>query len=481
MSTARRSSALVRRAMAPATLFGAGYGVSWVQHREESACQLASAAVLKGFAGMSEAARQLAKSMPAELTWPREQLAKAAQSELRVLVDAVEMCSEKGCDSTILHAAALERLCLFAKEDPMGLAVGGLGTDPFRDLLRAIDTSASKMNGPACADHLVQLASALRSLIEAHGSAWGKDATPDGVVHLAHISMVATSWLADLLHNRKVGSLPCRLSLEEEQAAIKDLTYVWQSLQQLPTSSRLGAGKLSEGQEAYKDLKARFSSLQAWKQPPSADMLRPMEEALPSKLRTSIAAAMAGRGMGWFSYSGGMPPAPPTANPTTPTTPPAAAPTTSTPTTPPTPAPTESMADLEEATTAVEELKSSVVGKSDVVAAAASKDATPDDAKQTTNKSWQRVAVELAAAGILVFAGVVVLSDDGFGILQSVRLVPTKPGRNELRSEVIRRAVNAEDLAARDTLTNFERESVLVTGPTEFENMTDSFVEIRDV
>lgn len=329
MLTSLRSSVrLVRRTSVPAAAFAGGYGICWVQGREENAGQLLACTVAGCWVGVANGLRLLGTQLPENLSWPREQLLQVKASELRVLANVVTSCEQRGLDSAPLRRLALRQLCVHAEEDPRGEAVSGLDADGggLPALAAHLDKAASALAaaGPPGPEQLPLLALALNAVVVAGGPMWQKELTLDGVQHLAHAAMVGSTWLAASLRQRSMQaklalaessaaddaagvpvSLPAKmpalqlaadLSEEDEVVAIENLAAVWEALGQLPAQARVGRrpgrGRSSEAEELHQDMKVRFATLQAEEKLPAPDTLRPLKDALPMPLQRTIAAAL---------------------------------------------------------------------------------------------------------------------------------------------------------------------------------------------
>lgn len=323
MAGALRWTRYLARLKVPAAAFGTGYGCCWAQSREETAPQLLACAVARSWVGLATSLRLLGRSLPESATWPREKLAQVEIHELRLLAAIVAACAARGLDSALLRRIALWHLCALVEAEPTAGAALGLAPDGMINLPLlaahvddAVTALAVAGAGSPEPEQLPGLASALHALLVAGGPAWHKELAPDGVLHLAHAAMVGNAWLAAWLRQRAIASPAAAaptgalslaagyrgaatgcLSEEDEQVAIQNLTAVWQALGQLPSGSRVGLrpsrSRGTEAAELHRDLEARHMALQVPPALPPAQSLPP-QDALPHKLRRSVAAALQG-------------------------------------------------------------------------------------------------------------------------------------------------------------------------------------------
>jgi len=445
---------LVRRVSTPAAAFGSGYGFCCVQGREETAPQLLAATALGSWAGLTRSLRLLAASLPDSAMWPRERLSEVESRELRVLVTAAAECVERGLDSAPLHRVALRRLCEEAEADPKGLAVQGLGPEGegggLPELAAHLDGAASALppsGGAAASDLILGLAAALHALVVAGGPSWQQELTADGVLHVAHANLVASTWLAESLRRRQcaaaVGDIctDACLSEEDEHAAAEDLNAVWQALGHARVGARLGRGRSEEAVDLHRDLHARYAALLASPPPPPMGSMRPAQDALPPRLRRSIATALRGGGGGWPART-----ALPTAAPVTPA------------------------AAAQEPSPADSSSSSSAFGGGGCVGAG-SEGSSGRSAREKVSK-----LIELGAWGVLLCAGLVAVSGDGLGLLRFHAL--PEAWRAPVKSLLTRRAVHVEDLLAKYDLEPREpSQEPIILGPF---SMQSSYIQVPE-
>jgi len=140
---------------------------------------------------------------------------------------------------------------------------------------------------------------ALQAVIASGGAAWHEELGTEGLLHLACVTALASSWLAEASRSDS----PAGLASDDQEAAAQSLTAVWQALAQPRAAALLRgpertAGSWLSGRSSLeaaalrRDLEASLSQLEA---PASAQQLRvaarPAQDFLPPKLRSSMTAA----------------------------------------------------------------------------------------------------------------------------------------------------------------------------------------------
>lgn len=475
MSSLSRGITLLRRAAAPAATFGVGYTVCWVRHREESASQLAVVAAAGAWSGLARGARRLGTCLPAD-SWPREHLAKVEGQELRLLINGLARCDERGLASSWLARLVLRRLCEEAQADAAGPAVRGLGAEGtvggLPELAAGLDTLAAALQPGEGLELLPALSGSLRALVTAGGPTWHEALTPDGVLHVARAGLVASVWFAGFLRSRQGLAAPAAaaaISDEDERLIAESLQAVWEALGRLTGSARVGTrhGRSDEAAALLRDVQARHASLQAAPPPPPAGSMRPAEDALPAALRHSIATALAGGGAAWTAAlrgpwggaaRGSAPAAAAAAPKASVAAPPAAAP-----------------------ALAAEPPSIAAAPCDDGTAAAAAEDRTAAASievpavKARTTRAKVDAALGLGAWAALLYIGLAVASDDGLGLLR-FHALPEKL-RDPVKTLLLQRAVQVEELLAKYEPETKDLQDAIVLGPA---SLHDSYIQMPD-
>lgn len=238
----------IKRAVGPVTFFGCGYCYHVTQSRSETAPQLAALTVAGGLSKMFFSLRSIATELP-EDSWPQQKITNIERSELRLLMEAMKSCEERGMDCTELRHLALKHICFAVTQKPgaiselsaisEGLEGGMVELLGFLDRTVVALADEGFANLSTDSESLTALAAVLRSVVDVKG--WHETLDPETTIKVARTACVATQWSAlwgqrssieDSAVGRIVGMAPLDFAMEDQQNVVTGLVAVWRALAQ---------------------------------------------------------------------------------------------------------------------------------------------------------------------------------------------------------------------------------------------------------
>jgi hypothetical protein len=249
--------------------------------------------------------RSIATELP-EDSWPQQKITNIERSELRLLMEAMKSCEERGMDCTELRHLALKHICFAVTQKPgaiselsaisEGLEGGMVELLGFLDRTVVALADEGFANLSTDSESLTALAAVLRSVVDVKG--WHETLDPETTIKVARTACVATQWSAlwgqrssieDSAVGRIVGMAPLDFAMEDQQNVVTGLVAVWRALaQDGPAKVLKSRTASSEAGDLRKDLQARYKTIGKQPEPPSFCKA----PVLPAALKQPLAMAL---------------------------------------------------------------------------------------------------------------------------------------------------------------------------------------------